>query len=91
MKGRALLALGLLSLVGTPTLAQDVTVFRGARLILGDGSPAIENAAFVIQGDRFLATGPSGDVATPAGATTVNLTGKTVMPAISMRTRTSAT
>jgi hypothetical protein len=68
--------------VGTPTLAQDVTVFRGARLILGDGSPAIENAAFVIQGNRFLAAGQSGDVATPGGATTVDLTGKTVMPAI---------
>jgi len=82
MTGRALFVLSLLSLTSSAIQAQDVTVFRGARLILGDGSPAIENAAFVIQGDRFIAAGPSADVPTPAGAATVNLTGKTVMPAI---------
>ncbi len=82
MTRRALLAFGLLGLAATSAPAQDVTVFRGARLILGDGSPAIENAAFVIQGDRFVSAGANADVATPAGATTVDLTGKTVMPAI---------
>src|SRR5688572_3693085 len=29
------------------------TVFSGARLIVGDGRPAIENAAFIVDGGRF--------------------------------------
>ena len=82
MTRRALVAFGLLSLAASVGNAQDTTVFRGARLIVGDGSPAIENAALVIRGDRIVAAGPSADVATPAGAATVDLAGKTVMPAI---------
>jgi len=82
MTWRALLASGLLGFAACAAHAQDATVFRGARLILGDGSPAIENAAFVIRGDRFVAAGQNADIDTPAGAATVDLTGKTVMPAI---------
>jgi len=59
-----------------------VTVFEGARLIVGDGSEAIEDAAFIVEGDRFTAVGPTGQLDVPAGATHVDLTGKTVMPAI---------
>jgi imidazolonepropionase-like amidohydrolase len=61
---------------------ESVTVFRGATLIPGDGSPAIENAAFVVQGDRFVQAGANDDVETPPGAATVDLTGKTVMPTL---------
>lgn len=66
-------------LVGT---AQTVTVFEGATLIAGDGSAAIENAAIVVQNDRITAIGRSGQVTVPAGATRVDLKGKTVMPTI---------
>lgn len=59
-----------------------VTVFEGARLIVGDGRPPIENAAFVVSGSRLTQVGRAGDVRVPAGATRVSLTGKTVMPAI---------
>src|SRR5439155_1513551 len=59
-----------------------VTVFEGARLIVGDGSAPIENSAFVIQNNRFLQVGRRGQVNVPAGAARVDLTGKTVMPAI---------
>jgi len=59
-----------------------VTVFEGARLIVGDGSQPIENAAFVIQNGQFAAVGQKGQVNVPAGAERVDLTGKTVMPAI---------
>jgi imidazolonepropionase-like amidohydrolase len=55
------------------------TVFEGARLITGDGN-VIENAVFVIQNGRFTAVGGRGTVTVPAGATRVDLTGKTVMP-----------
>src|SRR5260370_6611814 len=58
------------------------TVFEGARLITGVGSAAIEDAAFVVDNSRITAVGRRGAVAAPAGAARVDLTGKTVMPAI---------
>src|SRR5882672_9421197 len=57
----------------------DVTAFEGARLIVGNGS-VIENATLVIDGNKIVQAGQG--VAVPAGATRVNLAGKTVMPAI---------
>lgn len=60
----------------------DVTVFEGARLIVGDGSGPIENATFIVDGDRFTAVGATGAVDVPEGATRVDLTGRTVIPAI---------
>jgi imidazolonepropionase-like amidohydrolase len=57
-------------------------VFEGARLILGDERPPIENAVFIVAGDSFAAVGSAGDVQVPAGARRVNLAGKTVMPAL---------
>ena len=68
------------------TLAQGAasraTVYQGARLINGSGSAALENAAFVVEGGRFTQVGRADAVKVPAGATRVDLTGKTVMPAI---------
>ena len=60
----------------------SVTVFEGARLIVGDGSEPIEDAAFIVENDRFTAVGRRGQLDVPEGATRVDLTGKTVMPAI---------
>jgi imidazolonepropionase-like amidohydrolase len=59
-----------------------VTVFDGARVIIGDGRAPIENATFIVSGNRFVQIGQSGGVKTPAGATRVSLAGKTVMPMI---------
>ena len=59
----------------------DATVFEGARLIVGDGS-TIEDAVFVVENDRFTQAGSRADVDAPSGATRVDLSGKTVMPAI---------
>jgi imidazolonepropionase-like amidohydrolase len=58
-----------------------VTVFEGARLIVVDGS-TIENAAFVVENGRVTAVGRNGQVTVPAGAARIDLSGKTVMPAI---------
>src|SRR5262245_2798455 len=58
------------------------TVFEGARLIVGDGRAAIENAAFVMENGRFTQVGRAGEVRVPSGAARVSLAGKTVMPAI---------
>jgi len=58
-----------------------VTVFDGARLIVGDGS-VIENATLVVDDTRLVQVGRTGEVEAPAGAARVDLTGRTVMPAI---------
>jgi len=69
--------------VGMASLAQsNVTVFEGARVIVGDGRAAIENATIVMTGDRITQVGAANAVKAPAGATRVSLAGKTVMPAI---------
>src|SRR5512138_2056672 len=60
--------------------AVGVTAFEGARLITGDGTAPIENSVFVVENNRFTAVGRRGEVQIPAGATRVDLTGKTVMP-----------
>jgi imidazolonepropionase-like amidohydrolase len=65
-----------------PPAATGVTVFEGARLIVGDGAAPIENAAFIVEDTRFVQVGKAGDLKVPAGAARVDLAGKTVMPAI---------
>ena len=62
--------------------ATGVTAFEGARVIIGDGRPPIENATFLVSGNRITEVGRTGQVRVPAGATRVSLAGKTVMPAI---------
>ena len=59
-----------------------VTVFEGARLITGDGSAPVADSAFLVENGRFTAVGRKGQLKIPAGAARVDLTGKTVMPAI---------
>ncbi len=48
-------------LVGGQTPPAGTTVFEGARLIVGDGQPPIENAAFVVTGARIVSVGRAGD------------------------------
>ena len=59
----------------------SATIFEGARLI-ADGSTVVENSAFVIENAKITAVGRKGEVTAPAGAAHVDLTGKTVMPAL---------
>jgi len=60
----------------------NITVFEGARIISGNGGPPIEDAVFIVQHDRITAIGRKGSVVVSASANRVDLTGKTVMPAI---------
>jgi imidazolonepropionase-like amidohydrolase len=60
---------------------QRTTLYEGARLITGDGS-VIENSAVLVTNDQFTRVGRKGEVPLPAGATRVDLTGKTVMPTL---------
>jgi imidazolonepropionase-like amidohydrolase len=62
-----------------PVRAQ--TLFEGGRLITGDGR-VIENSAFIVTGNQISQVGRKGEVRLPSGGTRVDLTGKTVMPAL---------
>ena len=69
--------------MSVPTTGQaqgNITAFEGARIIVGDGSPAIEKGTIVVTGQNITAVGAN--VQVPAGAQRVNLAGKTVMPMI---------
>ena len=74
-------ALGILVGLSVPVRAQ-VTVFEGARIIVGDGRAPIENATLVVDGTRITQVGAAASVNVPAGATRVSLAGKTIMPTI---------
>ena len=67
--------------IASPAFAQAV-VYAGARLIPGDGTPAIERSAFIVQNGTITRVGRAEDVKAPAGAMRVDLTGKTVIPTL---------
>jgi imidazolonepropionase-like amidohydrolase len=56
--------------------------FEGARLIPGDGSGPIADAMFVVERDTFTWVGRKGERQPPTGAVRVDLSGKTVIPAL---------
>ena len=60
----------------------QATLFEGARLIVGDGSTPIENSAFLVERNRFTRVGRAGEIEATGGVVRVDLTGKTVMPAM---------
>lgn len=62
--------------------ASSAILFEGATLIAGDGSAPIQNSAFLVENARIASVGRKGDIAALAGTARVDLTGKTVMPAL---------
>ncbi len=62
----------------TPAAA---ALFEGARLILGDGKAPIENSAFIVENDDLPPSAGKAKCA-PSGTAHIDLTGKTVMPAL---------
>src|SRR5918994_3289846 len=77
----AIITLGFVAGCATRASERSVTVYEGARLIVGDGR-VIENATLVVDGTKIAQAGGAADVRVPAGATRVSLAGKTVMPMI---------
>lgn len=61
--------------------ASQVTVLQGARIIDGSGGAPLDNGSIVIRAGRIESVTKAG-TAPPAGATVVDLRGKTVMPAL---------
>jgi imidazolonepropionase-like amidohydrolase len=56
--------------------------FEGARVIDGSGGAPIENAVLLIQDARVSAVGTRGSVTLPPGVVRVDVSGKTIMPAM---------
>jgi imidazolonepropionase-like amidohydrolase len=80
---RLLSCIALGALGSTAAWSQASTViYEGARLIVGDASAPIENGAFVARNGHITAIGSKASIQAPAGAAHVDLTGKTVMPAL---------
>ncbi len=67
---------------GQSMTSAGVKAFVGARLIDGAGKPAIENAALIVRNGRVEAVGPASEVKPPAGAQTINLAGKFIIPGL---------
>eukprot|EP01013_Petalomonas_cantuscygni_P043653 TRINITY_DN8357_c0_g1_i1.p1 TRINITY_DN8357_c0_g1~~TRINITY_DN8357_c0_g1_i1.p1 ORF type:complete len:1066 (-),score=215.17 TRINITY_DN8357_c0_g1_i1:437-3634(-) len=70
------------------TIAADkpsgTVALTGARIVtmVGDNGGIIDDGVIVIQGNRIAAVGQRGEVNIPAGAATVDVTGKTIIPGL---------
>ena len=60
----------------------DATWFEGARLIDGNGGAPVGDSAFLVEGGVFAWVGRQGEMEAPEGAARVDLSGKTVIPAL---------
>jgi imidazolonepropionase-like amidohydrolase len=58
-----------------------IALYEHARLIIGDGRPAIDDGAMLVRDGRITTVGRAGRVALPAGGVRVDLSGKTLSPA----------
>jgi Tol biopolymer transport system component len=59
-----------------------VVALRGARIITMKGNEVIENGDIVVRDNRIESVGRRGAVKIPAGAKTIDVSGKTIMPGI---------
>jgi imidazolonepropionase-like amidohydrolase len=59
---------------------RGVVALRGARIISMRGSEVIERGDIVVTDNRITAVGASGSVTIPAGATSIDVSGKTIVP-----------
>jgi imidazolonepropionase-like amidohydrolase len=64
------------------TAQSGVQAFVGARVLDGMGTPAIENAVLLVRDGRIEALGPPNVVRVPAGARTINVAGKFIIPGL---------
>ena len=65
-----------------PAPRTTAALYEGALLIPGDGSAPVVNAAFLVQDGAIVGVGARGTITAPAGAVRIDLSGRTVMPAL---------
>jgi imidazolonepropionase-like amidohydrolase/Tol biopolymer transport system component len=56
--------------------------FTGGRVVTMKGDEVIEDGVVLVEGNRIKAVGKRGTVAVPAGAKTIDVSGKTVLPGL---------
>jgi imidazolonepropionase-like amidohydrolase len=71
----------LVALASATTASADTRAFINARIIPIAGAP-IEKGTLVVTDGKIVAVGASSTVKVPAGATTVDVSGKTLMPGL---------
>ena len=69
-------------LIGASLLRAEIKVLKNFTLIDGTGRPPLASAAMIVDAGRIIWVGPVAQLRTPAGAQTIDLTGKFVMPGI---------
>ncbi|WP_338425565.1 amidohydrolase family protein [Sphingopyxis kveilinensis] len=71
-----------LAMTQTAAKPKGAVLITGAKIVTmadKDGG-VIDNGAILIENDRIAAVGPAGAITVPAGTTTVDATGKTIVP-----------
>jgi len=63
---------------------QPVVVLAHARVVDGTGAPARENQVLIIRDGNIAAVGDASSITIPPGVTTIDLTGRTIMPGLVM-------
>ena len=78
----ACLAVASAAAAQSPTQAADprVVAFANVAVIPMDAERVLRDQTVIVRGDRIVAVGPADSVAVPAGARTVDATGRTVIP-----------
>ena len=73
-----------ISLIGCKpsNVKQTAIVFKGATLIIGDGSQPIEKSLVIVQDDKIMEVGTVGEIEYPKGAEVINLEGKWIIPGL---------
>ena len=64
------------------TVNEPVVALTNARVVDGTGAPAKDGQTIVIRGEKIAGVGPASAVQVPAGARSIDLQGKTVIPGI---------
>lgn len=82
MRYPAIAILCLAASLGLRAQPASSTAIVGATLIDGNGGAPVADSAVVVSGGRIVAAGPRASVAIPADATTIDGTGKFLMPGL---------
>ena len=82
MRALGVLSAVLLFAVGVNSQTPTTVALVGARVIDGTGAAPIANATILVSNGRIDRIGPAASLKIPAGATRVDVAGKTIMPGL---------
>src|SRR5437879_2526497 len=68
--------------ISAGTAMADTKAFVGARIFDGTGKAVIEKGTIIVQDGKVMAVGPSSKVKAPKGASTIDVSGKTITPGL---------